>query len=135
MSEFAQETPSPESSSKEAQINSKFYSHLSIEEQRELFLWKYRDVSREEVTDMMKDFMKHDIGNKGHLDEHEAMMLLEGRGIVKTAKELRAMISTMDVDNNHRLSFVEWCCAIFERSYQELNNFSDEDARQSALLK
>ena len=46
------------------------------------------------------------------------MMLLEGRGIVKTAKELRAMVSTMDVDNNHRLSFVEWCCAIFERSYQ-----------------
>ena len=46
------------------------------------------------------------------------MMLLEERGIVKTAKELRAMVSTMDVDNNHRLSFVEWCCAIFERCYQ-----------------
>lgn len=66
----------------------------------------------------MQDFIRHDIGRKGQLDEHEAMMLLEHRGIVKTAKELRAMMSTMDVDKNHRLSFVEWCCAIFERSYE-----------------
>lgn len=136
MSEFAQ-SPQPSSSGKESALAhaSKFYSHLSIEEQRELFLWKYRDISREDVTNMMRDFIKHDIGHKGHLDEHEAMMLLEERGIVKTAKELRAMVSTMDVDNNHRLSFVEWCCAMFERSYQELNNFSDEDARQAALLQ
>mmetsp|Transcript_31172 Transcript_31172/g.44801 ORF Transcript_31172/g.44801 Transcript_31172/m.44801 type:complete len:317 (+) Transcript_31172:68-1018(+) len=129
---------SPSTSRKEISSSisqaSKFYSHLTVEEQRELFLWKYRDISRESVTDMMKEFMKHDIGQKGHLDEHEAMMLMEHRGIVKTAKELREMMSTMDIDKNHKLSFVEWCCAFFERSYEELNNFSDEDARQAALL-
>ncbi len=26
----------------------------SLDEQRELFLWKYRDVSRKEVNDMLK---------------------------------------------------------------------------------
>lgn len=112
----------------------KFYANLTVEEQRELFLWKYRDVSRDAVTEMMKDFIKHDITHRGELDEHEAAMLLEHRGAAKTASELREMISSMDSDNNHRLSFVEWCCAYFEKSYEELNDFTDEDARQAALL-
>lgn len=83
----------------------------------------------------MQDFKKHDLCKRGELDEHEAMMLLEHRGSTKTFQELRAMISDMDVDNNHRISFIEWCCAVFHKPYAELNNFADEEARQAALAE
>ncbi len=54
------------------------------------------------------DFLKYDIQKRGELDEHEAAMLLEARKATKTASEIRAMISKMDADKNHRISFIEW---------------------------
>jgi hypothetical protein len=63
------------------------------------------------------------------------MMFLEHRGNVKTATELRGMVSEMDKNNNHRMSFVEWCCAYYSKSYEELNNFVDEEAREIAMAE
>lgn len=62
-------------------------------------------------------------------------MLLEHRGEAKTATELREMIASMDADKNHRLSFVEFCCAYFSKSFEDLNNYVDEDARNAALAE
>ena len=67
------------------------------------------------------------------MDEHEAAMLLEARKATKTASEIRSMISQMDADKNHRISFIEWCCAFFEKSYDDLNDFADEESRERAL--
>jgi hypothetical protein len=61
------------------------------------------------------------------------MMLLEHRGTVKTAKELMEMCGDMDKDKNHRITFVEWCCAMFHKNYDELFNFVDEEARERAM--
>lgn len=80
-----------------------------------------------------QDFKKHDLGNKGELDYHEAMMLLEHRGSVMTAKELVEWVGGIDRDHNHRITFVEWCCAFFKKSFDELFTFVDEDARQRAM--
>jgi len=97
-----------------------FYSNLSLEEQKELFLLKYNDVSRDDVSVMLKDFIRCDIGRKGHLDEYEAMILMEDREIVITAPELREMIQSADLTCSHKLIFIEWCCAYFKKSYKGL---------------
>ena len=74
------------------------------EEQRELFLFKFRDVDRADCSQLEKDFKKFDLDKRGELNEHQALQLMEYRSTVKTARELRAMISDMDFDKNHKLS-------------------------------
>lgn len=61
------------------------------------------------------------------------MRLLEHRGSAKTAKELFDMVGDMDRDKNLQVSFIEWCCAFYQKSYDELFNFADEDARRMAI--
>eukprot|EP01031_Cornospumella_fuschlensis_P018670 gene18670-22867_t len=100
----------------------------TYEEQREMFLWKYRDVKRTEVNELLHDFKKHDLGAKGVLDYHETMMLLEHRGTVRTAKELMDLVGEMDKDKNLKVSFIELCCALFQKSYDDLFTFVDEEA-------
>jgi predicted Rossmann-fold nucleotide-binding protein len=60
-------------------------------------------------------------------------MLFEFRGTVKTAKELFEMFKGMDANKNNRISFVELCCAYFNKSYDELFTFVDEEARHRAM--
>ncbi len=50
-----------------------------------------------------------------------------------TAKELIEWVGVTDRDHNNRITFVEWCCASFQKSYDELFTFVDEAARERAL--
>lgn len=125
------ETPA-ESPSKQA---TRFYSHLKVDEQRELFIWKYRDVTRDAVLQMEKDFIKHNKTNTGELNEHEVLRLFEDLGVTKTVREMREGFVNVDKDGNHKISFIEWCCAWFEKDYEELNNFTDQEAREAALAE
>jgi hypothetical protein len=102
---------------------------------RELFLWKYKDISREQVNDELKSFTAHNLTKSGELDEHEAMMLLEHRGCAKTAVELRALLTDIDKDQSHSVNFLEWLCFWFKKSYDDLNDFVDEDARDRAYAE
>ena len=61
------------------------------------------------------------------------MMMFERRGSIKTARELRQLVMAMDQNSNHKLSLLEWLCAHFGKSYADLNDFVDEDARARAL--
>lgn len=70
---------------------------------------------------------------RGKLDEHECMMLLEHRGSAKTAVELREMVADIDQSHDHFVSFIEWCCAVYNKSYAGLNDFVDEEARARAM--
>lgn len=58
---------------------------------------------------------------------------MEKRGSIHTAAELRQMVLDMDYDKNNKISFLELCCAIFHKSWDDLNNFVDENARARAL--
>lgn len=129
MADFVEE----ELSSPSKEKASRFYSHLKTDEQRELFLWKYKDVTRDAILEMEKDFIKHNKTGTGELNEHEALRLFEDRGLVKTVREMRDMFVNIDYDGNHMISFIEWCCAWFDKDYEELNDFSDEEARLAAL--
>lgn len=106
-----------------------------LDEQRELFLWKNPDISREQVNTEWELFNKHDLKKEGRLDDHEAMMLLEHRGETKTATELRALLHEIDKDGDHHVNFLEWCCFYFEKSWDDVNNFVDEEARARALAE
>ncbi|RYG94732.1 hypothetical protein EON65_57035 [archaeon] len=73
------------------------------------------------------------MGAKGMLDYHETMMLLEHRGTVRTAKELMDLVGEMDKDKNLKVSFIELCCALFQKSYDDLFTFVDEEAHARAM--
>lgn len=122
-------TPSPFPPTSYSKIN-------GAEEQKELFLWKYgSSVTRAQVNEEYKMFLKYDISKTGELDEHEAMMLLEHRELATTAVALRALLVEIDKDQSHSLSFLEYCCFWFKKSYDDLNDFVDEEARARAMAE
>jgi hypothetical protein len=41
----------------------------------------------------------------------------------------------MDQNSNHKLSLLEWLCAHFGKSYADLNDFVDAEARERALAE
>jgi hypothetical protein len=107
----------------------------TLEEQRELFLWKYSDVPREDVNEMLKDFRRYDFGHKGGLDYYELMLLMEHRGCVMTATEIMGMVGNEYHDSSTRLSFIEWLCAYYLKDFQDMFVYVDEASRQAALAE
>lgn len=105
----------------------------NVEDQLEMFLWRFPDVGRDELKGRLKEFNKYDLQKRGMLDDHEALMLLESRGETKTAVELRQMVKDIDKDGDHMVSFIEWCCCVYQKPFEALNDFADEAARQAAM--
>jgi len=62
-------------------------------------------------------------------------MLLEHKQLTKTATELRMLLADIDQDKNRKVNFLEWCCFAFQKPWEELNNFVDEEARAAALAQ
>jgi len=91
--------------------------------QAEFFLAKFsrHGVGREGVSILLQQFQKFDAKKQGELEEDEALHLLESRGETKTSRELRTMVADIDKDKNHKLSFLEFACAVLGRSWQTLH--------------
>ena len=106
---------------------------MTSEEQRELFLWKWKDVTRQELNERLAEFKRFDTKGTGELEENQAMRLFESRLETKTALELRELFAEMDVNKDHKLSFLEWCCALYNKSHAATTEFVDVEARQAAL--
>ena len=81
-----------------------------------------------------QQFIKADKEKKGELDEVTAMQMFERRGSIRTATELRSLVSAMDQNHNNKLSLLEWCCAHFKKSYEEMNDFVDEEVKNGFAL-
>jgi hypothetical protein len=96
------------------------------------FRWKYRDIPRDAVGTVVQDFYLFDRDKKGSLTEAEALRLLEHNGLPKTAIELRELVPC-EADGTRKITFLDICCVFFEKSFDELNNFSDEASREIAL--
>jgi len=108
---------------KEAAANWKA-RYPTVELQAEFFLLKFQkdaDISRPAVYKLMEQFAAFDGRKQGELEEHEALRLLESRNSTKTFRELREMVADIDLDHNRKLSFLEWACAIFNKSWQKLH--------------
>jgi len=97
-------------------------------------LLKFPDVPRENALKMAADFKKYDSRGTGELQEDEAMRLLEARGETKRFVELRQMVRDMDYDQNRELSMLEWACAYYTKSWQELHNPSANQAEIDAAM-
>ena len=101
---------------------------MTNSEQAEYFLRKFNrhgDINRPKVMILKKEFEVFDDrpgGPHGELEEDQAMRLLESRGEAHTLKEIRAMVESIDLDQNHKLSFLEWACAIFKKSWVDLHS-------------
>jgi hypothetical protein len=106
---------------------------LTPQDARELFLWKWKDVSRNDVNALLAEFRKYDYSKSGELEENEALMLLEARGDTKTVLEMRETFAKIDANNNRKISFLEWLCYVFEKDFTETNTFQDNDARAAAM--
>lgn len=70
-------------------------------------------ADRKAVLALLKEFQKFDRQHQGELEENESMQLLEARHETKTFVELRQLVSDIDLDQNRKLSFLEFACAIF----------------------
>jgi len=109
------------------------------EQQAEYFLLRFKvdgDVSSAAVYKLLAQFQSFDTKKTGELEEDEAMRMLEARGEAKTFKELRTMVSEIDLDKNRKLCFLEWCCAVFKKSWKDLHTPSgdpNEVGKLSAL--
>ena len=66
---------------------------------------------------MLESFVRFDKGKKGYLEEDEAMMMLERRGEVKTFAEMRSAVRDIDLHAKRNLSFLEWACGVFDKSW------------------
>mmetsp|Transcript_38481 Transcript_38481/g.52132 ORF Transcript_38481/g.52132 Transcript_38481/m.52132 type:complete len:101 (-) Transcript_38481:55-357(-) len=61
-------------------------------DQLEMFLFKFPDVQRSNITHLLDEFTKFDRNKTGSLQIDEAMMLLEHRGETKTLKEFSDLV-------------------------------------------
>jgi len=108
----------------------------TFDAQMEFFLLKFGqedDIKRDEVTKLKNDFQKFAKPGACELEEDEAMRFLDSLNKTKTFKELRQMVADIDVDHNRKLSFLEWACAIYSKSWDKLHaQVIDQAAVQAA---
>jgi len=89
--------------------------------QAQFFHLKFPELGKEKINEMRDVFMKFDGRKVGELQEDEALRLLEYRGETKRVVELRQMVQEMDYDHNREISFLEWSCAYFGKSWKVLH--------------
>lgn len=93
-------------------------------------------TTRNDISSLQSDFSRIDNLHVGTINEVQTMMLMESRGLFKSAFELRLITSQFGEDKSdvRSLTFLEVCCAVYGTSWEALNEFVDEEARDRALL-
>jgi len=85
----------------------------TIDEQANAFLKafveEFSGTKFEEVLDIGQQFKKYTNPKSPELDEKDALLFLEKRGETLTATKLRELLKEIDVDNNNKVSFLEYC--------------------------
>ena len=92
------------------------------------FVLDFSGQKFEEVLDIAAQFSRYLPPSSGRSDLEEAVahQFLEKRGETVTAAALREQLKIIDVDNNHRLSFLEYALFRFQKTpgafFTELKN-------------
>jgi len=103
----------------------------SVDEQANYFLKafvvEFSGQKFEEVLDLGQQFKKFLLKSQdSDLEEDRSLLFLEKKGEVHTASELRGKLKSIDVDNNHRMAFLEYCLFKWSKTpakfFAELNN-------------
>uniref|UniRef100_A0A7S2XXF2 EF-hand domain-containing protein n=1 Tax=Fibrocapsa japonica TaxID=94617 RepID=A0A7S2XXF2_9STRA len=105
-----------------------------IRDQMELFLFKFPEVGRENITELMFEFQKFDLDRDGKLEEDQALHLLERKGTAKTLLELREMMNKMTNESeDRRINFLKWSTCYYEKSWMLLHRFTNQKAYEEAM--
>ena len=104
----------------------------SVEQQRELFLLKFPDIDRLDISDMYDSFKKFDKDSSGDLDEREIQMMMADLGVNKTMHELRSLLSSINFAQGKRVQFMELCCASFGKDFSHIECHEDKEAMANA---
>eukprot|EP01147_Barroeca_monosierra_P003366 gene3366-8276_t len=122
------------------ELHAKFaeVSDSSIDDQAQFFLRSFvTEFSGkfEEVLDLAEEFKKYapDTGVVRELEEDKAHLFLERRGETLTVVELRQALKEIDIDNNNRVSFIEYCMYKYKKTLEEL--FEEKDHKIEHLLR
>lgn len=113
----------------------------SLDDQAEYFCRKFPQVNRLQVVDMRERFRFHCTSKSGtmaQLGMDQAMRLLEEKDEVRTYVQLREMVRAIDFDGDSRLSFLEWACAVFHKSWADVisdNRTEDVDQAEQQELE
>ena len=105
----------------------------TLDDQAEFFLFKFNaasgdaDVSREKVIELKTEFATFDDKSIGELETDQALRLLEARNETKTYTELRELLKEIDRNHNNMLNLLEWLCAVFNKSWDKLNEEIEVD--------
>ncbi len=84
------------------------------------FVLEFGGNKFEEVLDIASQFKKF-APAKGspELEEHQALQFLEKRGETSTAAALRQALKEIDIDNNHKVSFLEYALYKWKKNSKE----------------
>jgi len=102
-------------------------------DQLEMFIFKFPDLDRDELSGSLSEFQKFDIDKTDELDEGQAMQLLEARGEVHTFLELRREFEAMDADKNRKINFLEFATYAYKKSWVELHTWADAAQYEAAM--
>eukprot|EP00048_Salpingoeca_helianthica_P022280 m.17378 g.17378 ORF g.17378 m.17378 type:complete len:246 (-) comp7129_c1_seq1:227-964(-) len=110
---------------------------MTIEEQCTFFLRSFvAEFSGkfEEVLELSEEFKKYapKEGTVRELEEDKAHLFLERRGETLTVKELRDALKAIDIDNNHKVSFIEYSLYKYQKTLREL--FEEKPGNIQSLL-
>ena len=98
-----------------------------VKEQAEYFLYKFNahtghaDITRTVVTDLVVEYSRFDDRKVGILESDQAMRLLEARNETKTYTELVELLKSIDADMDGKISFLEFACSVFRKSWTDLH--------------
>jgi hypothetical protein len=92
-------------------------------------------VTRALVKEMLTSFVRFDKGKKGYLEEDEAMMMLESRSETKTFAQMRNAVRDIDLHAKRNLSFLEWACGVFDKSWIVLHTVKNVEVTPAMLAE
>lgn len=91
-------------------------------------------IERHEVIEVLTEFSSFDNGEKGYLEKDEAMRMLESKNETRTFYELEEMFIEVDVTNDGKIDFLEWACAVFHKTWEDLHREIEVEVERTQAI-
>jgi len=105
-------------------------------DQMEMFLHKFPEVRREDMSNLLECFQTVDIDGDGLLEENQSLRLWERQGKPLTIIEFRKMAAqVLPLKKGKKMNFLECATCFYEKSWEDLHKFVDKKAYEQAIEK
>lgn len=106
----------------------------------EKFLWRFKDADRNAVSAMSVKFdqivkLSADDKSLMELDQTGVARLYEAMGDARSIPEIRTIFNVYAINGTKpkRLTFLQLCCSLFDKSFDEFNTIPEDELRRLAL--